>query len=113
MLVLIYGIATLAGYLAMVIMRGKKDLPKLCRAFLFTSYWEILWLFALTHQAANVWIVIGLLLMVNALASSVYAAGDLKKQYFVPLFIILLLLIPALAISSLMLYNFFTFPMDL
>ena len=112
-LALIYGIAILAGYLAMVIMRGKKDLPKLCRAFLFTSYWEILWLFALTHQAANVWIVIGLLLMVNALASSVYAAGDLKKQYFVPLFIILLLLIPALAIGSLMLYNFFTFPMNL
>ncbi|MBQ6508689.1 MAG: hypothetical protein IJI07_04375 [Flexilinea sp.] len=110
MVILNYGIALLAGYLSIVVMRGKKDFGKLVRAFLFTSYWEILWLFALTHQAATAWIVIVLLLTVNILVSSAYAAGDLKKKQLVPLFLVILVLLPALTVGWLMLYRFFTFP---
>lgn len=111
MLVLIYGIVLLAGYLAMIIMRGQRNFRKLFRAFLFTSHWGILWLLILTHQAANAWIVILLLLMVNTLASSVYAAGDLNKKHIIPLFLVILVLIPALTVGALMLYRFFTFPL--
>ena len=109
MLVLIHGIVILAGYLSIVILRGKKDLWKLVRAILFTSYWEILWLFATTRQAASAWVIIISLLLVNSLASSAYAAGELKKKFYVPLYIVLLILIPLLTVGSLMLYNFLTF----
>ena len=90
-------------------MRGKRKLDKLCRAILLGSYWGILWLFALTHQAAYAWIVIVLLLMVNVLASSAIAAGSLKRKHFVPVFLALLVLIPLLTGGSLLLYKFFTF----
>ena len=103
------GIVILAGYLSIVILRGKRDLWKLVRAVLFTSYWEILRLFATTRQAASAWVIIISLLLVNSLASSAYAAGELKKKFYVPLYIVLLILIPLLTVGSLMLYNFLTF----
>ena len=109
-LVLIYGIVILAGYLAVLVMRGKKEPWKLGRAFLFTSFWCILLLFIRNRQSANIWLVIVVLLLLNALTASAYAAGDLKKKYLAPLFIVLLVLIPALAIGTLMMYNFITFP---
>ena len=109
-LALLYAIVILAGYLAVVVMRGKKEPWKLCRAFLFTSYWEILSLFILTRHAVPAWSLIILLLMVNALAASAYAAGDLQKKQIIPLFIVLLLLIPLVTAGALALYSFFTFP---
>ncbi len=110
MLALICGIALLGGYLSLVVLRGRKEPWKLARAFLFSSYWGILWLFTLTNQAPEAWTAIILLLMVNTLASSAYAAGNLKKKHIVPLFLILLVLIPLLAVGSLLLYRFFAFP---
>ncbi len=110
MLILIYGIAILAGYLSVVVMRGKKEIGKLVRAFLFTGYWAILLLFILSHQAANAWVVIGLLLIVNTLASSAHAAGDLERNQRILLFLVLLVMIPALTAGSLMLYHFITYP---
>ena len=109
-LAVIYGIGFLAAYLSIIVMRGRREPWKLARAFLFTSYWSILLLFVRTHQAAGAWAAIVILLMVNALASSAYAAGDLKRKYYVPLFIVLLVLIPLLAVGSVMLYEFITFP---
>ncbi len=108
-LALLFGIAVLAGHLSVLVMRGKKEPWKLGRAFLFTSYWCILILFALSRQTAKAWLAIVLLLIVNSLAASAYAAGSLQKKYIVPLFIILLVFIPALVVGSLMIYNFFTF----
>ena len=109
-LILIHGIVILAAYLAVVMLRGKRDFRKLGRAFLFTSFWEILWLFATTNQAPKVWVAVVVLLLTNALASSAYAAGRLKKKYIVPLFVVLLVLIPLLTVGTLMLYNFMTYP---
>ena len=109
MLILTYGVVLLAGYLALIIMRGKREFRKFCRAFLFTSYWVILSLLVLTHQAQNIWLVVVLLLLVNSLASSVYHAGELKRQYFVPLYVVLLVLIPLLAVGLLAIYKFFTY----
>ncbi len=109
LLALIYCIAILAGYLALLTMRGKKEPWKLGRAFLFTSFWGILWLFILTRDAVFLWAAVVLLLQVNALAASAFAAGKLQKKQIVPLFVILLVMIPLLAAGSLMLYNFFTF----
>ena len=111
MLALNYGIAILSGYLSVVAMRGKKEPWKLGRAFLFTSIWGVLSLFVLTNRAVNVWTMIVLLLLINALASSAFAAGKLKRKQIVPLFLVLLLLIPVLSIGSLMLYSFITYPL--
>ena len=110
LLALIYGVVLLAGYLSMVMMRGKKEFWKLCRAFLFTSFWELLLLFVLTRQASNVWIVIVIMLMVSALASSAHAAGKLNRKYYVPLFVVLLLMIPTLIFGLGLIYQFFTYP---
>lgn len=110
-LALNYGIAILSGYLSVVAMRGKKEPWKLGRAFLFTSVWGVLSLFVLTNRAVNVWTMIVLLLLINALASSAFAAGKLKRKQIVPLFLVLLLLIPVLSIGSLMLYSFITYPL--
>ena len=109
MLILTYGVVLLAGYLALIIMRGKREFRKFCRAFLFTSYWVILSLLVLTRQAQNIWLVVVLLLLVNSLVSSVYHAGELKRQYFVPLYVVLLVLIPLLAVGLLAIYKFFTY----
>ena len=108
-LALLFGINVLAGYLSVLVMRGKKEPWKLGRAFLFTSYWCILILFALSSHTVKAWLAIVLLLIVNSLVASSYAAGKLEKKYIVPLFIILLVFIPALVVGSLMIYNFFTF----
>ena len=109
MLILTYGVVLLAGYLALIIMRGKREFRKFCRAFLFTSYWAILSLLVLTRQAQNIWLVVVLLLLVNSLVSSVYHAGELKRQYFVPLYVVLLVLIPLIAVGLLAIYKFFTY----
>ena len=67
-------------------------------------------MFILTRHAVPAWSLIILLLMVNALAASAYAAGDLQKKQIIPLFIVLLLLIPLVTAGALALYSFFTFP---
>ena len=109
-LALIYCIAILAGHLSVITMRGKKEPWKLCRAFLFTSFWGMLSLFTITHHAAQVWLAIVLLLQINSLTASAMAAGKLKRSKIIPLFMIMLIMIPILAIGFLMLYNFITFP---
>ncbi len=110
MLTVIYVIIILAGHLAAVALRGKKEPWKILRAFLFTSFWGVLSLFALTNHAPKVWLVIVLMLQINSLTASAAAAGKLKQKQMPLLFLILLVMIPVLAIGSLMLYNFFTFP---
>ena len=110
LVVLFYGIAVLAGYLSVVMLRGKREPWKIARAFLFTSYWGILWLLVLTRQAVFAWVAIVLLLQVNALTSSAFSAGKLKRKQIIVLFIILILLIPALMCGSLLMYRFFTYP---
>lgn len=109
MLAVICCIALLAGYLAILALRGRKEPGKLIRVFLFTSYWGIFWPFVLTRTAVYIWIAIILLLHINALTGSALAAGKFDRKRVVPLFLILVVLIPLLAIGSLLLYRFFTF----
>ena len=111
-LAVIYFIAILAGYLSVVAMRGKKEPWKLGRAFLFASYWGVLSLFIMTNYAVYLWVTIILLLQINALAASAMAAGKLKRDQTVPLFIIMLVLIPILVMGSIMLYNFISYPIN-
>ena len=108
-LAVIYSIAILAGYLAVVALRGKKEPWKIGRAFLFTSYWGILSLFILTRHAVLAWSAIVILMQINALSASAMAASKLKKNQIIPLFLVLLLIIPILITVSLALYNFITF----
>ncbi len=111
-LAVIYGIAILAGYLAVVALRGKKEPWKLGKAFLFTSYWGVFSLFILTRHAVLAWAAFVILMQINALSASAMAAGKLKRSQIIPLFLILLLIIPILIIGSLMLYSFITYPIN-
>ena len=109
MAALIYTIEILAGYLSILSMRGNKEPGKLIRVFLFTSYWAILWLFVLTRDAVMAWLVIVLLLQINALTASALAAGKVGRKKVILLFVVLMVMIPVLAVGSLLLYRFFTF----
>ena len=111
-LAVIYCIAILAGYLAVVSLRGQKEPWKIGRAFFFTSYWGVLSLFILTRHAVLVWAAFVILMQINALSASAMAAGKLKKRQIIPLFLILLLIIPILITGSMMLYSFITFPIS-
>ncbi len=106
MILLIYGIELVAAYLANLILRGRREPWKMTRAAMFTSYWGIFWLFVLTRQAAPAWILFIILMRINSLASSAYAAGQLTRRHIVPLYIFLVILIPTLSIGMLLIYRF-------
>ena len=106
LLVLILGSEIVGAYLAVLILRGKRNPWKLTRAVFFGSYWEILWLFILTRQALPAWILVILIFRINAVASAAYTAGELGPKRLIPLFVILLLMIPLFSIGLLLLYGF-------
>lgn len=108
-LVLVYGIEFLAAYLAVIIFRGRRKPRRLARTVFFTKYFGLLWLFLLTGQANAVWALSVLLLCVTALATSVIFAGKLKRIYGLPIFVILVILIPGLTFGLLLIFNFFRF----
>ena len=108
-LALIYGIEILASYLTVIIFRGRRKPWILIRTMLFTGYFGILWLFLLTEQAAHVWFLVILLLRVVTFTSSVITAGELKRRHSIPVFIILVILIPLLTVAVLMINNFIRF----
>ena len=108
-LVMIYGIEFLAGYLTIIIFRGRRKPRILARTVFFTKYFGLLWLFLLTGQANAVWALAILVLCVTALATSVIFAGKLRRIYGLPTFMILVILIPVLTIGLLLIFNFFRF----
>ena len=108
-LLIVYGIELVAGYLAIIIFRGKRRPISFIRTALFTGYTEFLWLFLLAHRAVSVWIPVILLLRITTLTFSVVTAGNLKRRYSLPVFLILIILIPVLTIVVLLIYNFFQF----
>lgn len=108
-LTLFYAVEMIAGYLAIIILRGRRKPFRFIRTFLFTSYFGILWLFLLTERAAPAWITVILLLCITNITLSVIAAGKLKLRFSLPVFLILLILIPALVLVLLMLYSFIRF----
>lgn len=108
-LALIYGIELLAAYTAIIILRGRREPRILLRTAFFTNYFGLLWLFLLNSQATLVWVPVILVLRVTTLVNSVIFAGKLKRIHSIPVFLILVILIPALTIGVLMIYNFVRF----
>ena len=106
LIVLIYGIEILAAYLAVMIFRGKRKAWPLIRTIFFTGCTEFLWLVLLAHHSVSVWIVVILTLRAITLTTSVIYAGELKRRYTLPVFLILIILVPALTAGVLLVYNF-------
>lgn len=99
-------IEILAAYITIILFRGKRHPMVLIRTVLFTNYFGLLWLFILTGQAVSVWVPGILLLRISTLAFSAITAGKMKRRFSLPVFVILVILIPALAAATLMIYNF-------
>ena len=108
-LLLVYGIEITASYLTIIILRGKRKPWNLIRTILFTGYFEFLWLILLTHRAVSVWVTVILLLRITTLTSSVINAGNLKRRFSLPVFLMLVILIPVLFLAVILIYNFIVF----
>ncbi len=106
LLVLTYGVEILAAYMAVLILRGKRNPWKLTRAAFFGSYWGIFGILILSQHAVPAWLLIIMVLRVNVLAVSAYTAGGLGPKRALPLFVILILMIPILAADLLMIGRF-------
>ena len=105
-LLMVYGIEITAAYLAIIILRGRREPWKLIRTILFTGYFEFLWLFLLMRRSVSVWVPVILLLRVTTLTFSVITAGNLKRRYSLPVFLMLVIFIPLLFYLVLLVYSF-------
>ena len=106
---LVYAIEMIAGYMAIIIFRGYRHPWVMIRTMLFSSYFGLLWLFLLTGRVSLIWIPAILLLRVTTMAFSVVTAGNLKRRFSLPVFLIMIILIPSLIVVLFLIYNFIVY----
>ena len=111
LLALVIAVEILACYLAMLILRGKRQPWKLTRVIFFTNYWFFFLFGTLTGRFTAAWVLITVLMHVIALVSSAFYAGEMGWRRILPLFLSLLILIPLLWFAVLLIYNFIIFSM--